>query len=128
REFADGMHVVGDENGSDGANMWSFFSDVEVILVREPILASGVRAALNRRSAAGEEHHDVFAVLRKTALVAGSEALPEADQQEQGTDPPGDAEHGEERTQFVRPEGGENLREDVDHHLHGVDRERDTGA
>jgi hypothetical protein len=24
----------------------------------------------------------------------------------------------------VRPEGGENLREDVDHHLHGVDNSR----
>ena len=57
--------------------------------------------------------------LRKAALVAGSEAFAEADQQEQGTDPPGDAEHGEERTQFVRPEGAENLRENVEHHLHG---------
>jgi hypothetical protein len=73
----------------------------------------------NGRSAAGEEHHDVFAVLRKVALVAGSEALAQADQQEQGTDSPGDAEHGEERTQLVRPEGAENLRENVEHHLHG---------
>src|SRR5258708_30160275 len=119
-EFADRVHLIGDENGSDGANVRSFFTDVEVILVGEPILAGGVRAALNGRSAAGEEHHDVFAVLRKAALIAGSEALAEADQQNQGTDSPGDAEHGEERTQFVRPEGAENLRQDFDHHLHRV--------
>src|SRR5258708_6127836 len=112
------MYFVGDEYRSDGLNVRRLFANVEVILVREPVLASGGRAALNGRSAAGKEHHDVFAVLRKAALVAGSETLAEADQQEQGTDTPGDAEHGEERTQLMRPEGAENLREDVDHHLH----------
>jgi hypothetical protein len=78
----------------------------------------------NGGSAAGEEQHDVFAVLQEVAFVAGPETFAEADQQEQGTDAPGDAEHGEERAQFVRPEGAENLRENVEHHLHGMDNSR----
>ena len=123
-EFADGVHVVGGENGGDGPNVGRLFADVEVVLIGEPVLAGGVHAARNSRSAAGEKKHDVFAVLRKTALVAGSEALAEADQQQQGADTPGDAEHGEERAEFVRPEGAENLRENVDHRLHGVDNSR----
>ena len=59
-------------------------------------------------------------ILRKVALVAGSEPFAQADQQKQRTDTPGDAEHGEKRTQLMRPEGAENLRENVDHHLHGI--------
>ncbi len=78
-KLADGMHVVGGEDGSDGSNVRRFFADVEVILVSEPVLASGVHAARNGRSAAGKEHHDILAVLRKAALVAGSEALAESD-------------------------------------------------
>ena len=119
-ELTDGMHVVSGENGSDGANVQRFLADIEVILVGEPVLAGGIHAAPNRRGAAREDHHDIFAILRKTALVTASEAFAQADQQQQGTDTPGDAEHGEERTQLVRPEGAENLRENVDHHLHGV--------
>src|ERR1035441_2057075 len=114
------MHVAGDEDGTDGANVRRFLADVEVILISEPVLAGGVHAARNGRSAAGEEHHDVFAEIREVALVAGAEALAEADQQEERADSPGNAEHGEERTQLVRPEGAENLRENVEHHLHGV--------
>jgi len=120
-ELADGMHVVGGENRSDSPNVRRFFADIEVILVSEPVLASGVHAARNRRSAAGVDPHDVLAVLREVALVTGSETLAEADQQEQRTDTPGDPEHGEERTQLVRPEGAENLREHIDHRLHGSD-------
>src|ERR1019366_2601802 len=119
-KLADGMHVAGDEDGTDGANVRRFLADVEVILISEPVLAGGVHAARNGRSAAGEEHHDVFAEIREVALVAGAEALAEADQQEERADSPGNAEHGEERTQLVRPEGAENLRENVEHHLHGV--------
>src|ERR1022692_4593856 len=114
------MHVAGDEDGTDGANVRRFLADVEVILISEPVLAGGVHAARNGRSAAGEEHHDVFAEIREVALVAGAKALAEADQQEERADSPGNAEHGEERTQLVRPEGAENLRENVEHHLHGV--------
>src|ERR1022692_2897965 len=121
------MHVAGDEDGTDGANVRRFLADVEVILISEPVLAGGVHAARNGRSAAGEEHHDVFAEIREVALVAGAEALAEADQQEERADTPGDAEHGEERTQLVRPEGAENLRENVEHHLHGRDNSRTQG-
>ena len=69
-------------------------------------------------SASGEEHHDVLAVFRQVALVPSAEALAQPDQQQQGTDTPGDAKHGEERTQFVRPEGSKNLCENIEHHLH----------
>src|SRR5664279_107172 len=114
------MHVAVIENGSDSPNVRRFLTDVEVVLVSEPLLAGGVHTALHDRSAAGEDHHDVFPNLREIALVASSEALAEANQEEQGTYTPGDAEHGEERPQFVRPEGAENLRENVNHHLHRV--------
>jgi len=98
RKLADGMHVAGDEDGTDGENVRRFLADVEVILIREPVLPSGIHAALNGRGAAGVEHHDVFAEIGEVAPVAGSEALAETDQQEQRADSPGDAEHGEERT------------------------------
>ena len=73
----------------------------------------------NRGSASRKKHHDVFAVLGKAALVSAAEAFAKADQQKQGTDSPGDAEHGKKRAQFVRPEGAKDLRENVEHHLHG---------
>jgi len=38
-----------------------------------------------------KDHHDVFAVLREVALVAGAKTFAEADQQQQRTDSPGDA-------------------------------------
>src|SRR5208282_2283921 len=118
-KLADRVHIVGGKNGSDGLDVRGFLADVEIILVREPVLACGVHTARYRRSAAREKHHDVFAVLRKVALVTGSEALPEPDQQEQRTDAPGDAEHGEKRAQFVRPQRGKNLRDNVELHPHG---------
>src|ERR1035441_4118067 len=114
------MQVAGDEDGTDGANVRRFLADVEVILVGEPVLAGGVHAARNGRSAAGEEHHDVFAEIREVALVAGAEALADADQQEERADSPGNPEPGEERGELVRPEGAENLRENVERYWHGV--------
>ncbi len=98
RELADRMHVVAGEDGSNGAYVRRFFTDVEVILVSKMVLAGGVHAPLNRRGAAREHHDDVFAIFRKVAPVARAEALAQPDQQQQGPDTPGDAEHGEERT------------------------------
>src|SRR5208283_211923 len=95
-ELADRVHVVGGKNGSDGLDVRRFLADVEVILVGEPVVACRVHAALEGRSATWVEHHDVFAVLGKIALVAASKALAQADQQQQRADSPGDAEHGEE--------------------------------
>ena len=40
---------------------------------------------------------------RKPALVTGSEAFAQSHQQKQRAHSPGDSEHGEKRTQLVRP-------------------------
>ena len=44
----------------------------------------------------GKMKHDVFAELGQFALVARAEAFAHADQQQQGSHAPGDAEHGQE--------------------------------
>src|ERR1700691_5100586 len=74
-ELADGVDIASGKDGRDGANVWRFFADIEIILVGEPVLAGGSYASLDGWSAAGKDHHDVFAILRKTALVTGSEAF-----------------------------------------------------
>ena len=50
----------------------------------------------HRGRAPGKDKHDVFAELGHLALVARAEAFAYSDQQQQRSDPPGDAEHGEE--------------------------------
>src|SRR5208337_631071 len=87
-KLADRVHVVGGKNGSDGLDVRRFLADVEVILIGEPVVACRVHAALEGRSATWVEHHDVFAVLGKIALVAASEAFAQADQQQQRADSP----------------------------------------
>ena len=46
-------------------------------------------------------------------MLAGTKALTEAYQHQQRADAPGDAEHGQERAQFVGRDGAEDLAEDV---------------
>src|SRR5258708_14900155 len=51
-EFADRVYFISDENGSDGANVRSFFTDVPIVLVREPRLAGeGCGRAYGQRPA-----------------------------------------------------------------------------
>ena len=52
------------------------------------------------------------------ALVSRTEAFAQTDQQQQRSDSPGNAEHGEERAQLVGPQGAEDLRQDVQDHPH----------
>ena len=47
-------------------------------------------------------------------LLAGAEALAQANQQQQRTHSPGDAEHGEKGAQLVRPQGAQHFREHVE--------------
>ncbi len=65
------------------------------------------------------EHDDVDAELGQAAPLAGTEALAQANQQQQRGHAPGDAEHGEERPQLVGGDGVEDLREDVEKGAHG---------
>lgn len=82
------------------------------------IVARGVHASLHSRSAAGKNHDDVLADFGEISLAAGAETFTEANEKQERTDSPGDSEHGEERTQFMRPEGAEDLRDYVDDELH----------
>src|SRR5215469_4780045 len=116
-EFADLVQVGARQHGGGVANVGSL-PDVEVVLMGEQVRTGGVHAALDHGRAAGEDEHDVAAELGQFALVAGAEAFAHADQEEQGSHAPGDAEHGEEGTKLVRPEVAEDLGKDVGHRPH----------
>jgi len=73
---------------------------------------------LHDRGTAGPDEHHVLAEAVELLAVAGAEAFPQADQQEQGTDSPGDSEHGQKRAQLVRPQGTKGLAEDVEDQAH----------
>ena len=83
------------------------------------VSAAGLRAAFDGGNAAGEGEHDVLAEILQLLGLAAAKALAQADQQEQRSDAPGDAEHGEKRAQFVGPEGGQRLAHDFEEHPHG---------
>src|SRR5258708_14657723 len=69
-KLAHGMYFVGDEYRSDGLNVRRLFANVEIILVREPILASGGRSALKGRTSVRGEDPCGFALLRGAAPCA----------------------------------------------------------
>ena len=101
--------VVAGYYGGSRADAGAFAKNVFVIFVSQIVLAQGGEAALHYGSATGPDEHYVLAQGIELLAIAGTESFAQADQQQQGTDAPGDAEHGEERAQFVRPEGAEGL-------------------
>jgi len=86
------------------------------------VSAAGLSAALDGGNTAGEGEHNVLAQVLQLPRLTAAEALTQADKQEQRSDAPGDAEHGEKRAQFVGPQGGQRLANDFDEHPHGWSR------
>jgi hypothetical protein len=116
-EFADLVQIVAGDDGAGIADE-AGVSDVAVILIGEQVGAGRIHVALDGGSAAREQEHDVFAELGQFALIAGAEALAYPNQEQQRSHAPGNAEHGEERAQLVRPQVADDLREDVEYGSH----------
>ena len=111
-ELTDRAHVVTSQDWRSIADIGGR-TNVEVVLIGQQVLAGGAHAALHDRSAAGEDEHDVLAEFFHLPLVAGAEPFAQADQQQQRSDSPCNAKHRQERTELMRPEGAEDLREDI---------------
>jgi hypothetical protein len=82
------------------------------------VSAAGLSAAFDGGDAPGEGEHDVLAEILQLLRLPAAEALAQADQQEQRSDAPGNAEHGKKRAQLVGPERGQRLANDFDEHPH----------
>jgi hypothetical protein len=92
----------------------TFPKDVFIVAVGQIVPAQRRETALHNGGAARPEKHDIFADGIELLAVSGVETFTQADQQEQGSDAPGDSEYSQERAQFVRPESAECLAEDVE--------------
>ena len=118
--IADGANVLAVEYRGKILERASLAADGEVILISEMVSAAGLSAAFDGGDAAGEGEHDVLAEILQLLRLPAAEALAQPDQQEQRSDAPGNAEHGEERAELVGPEGGQRLANDFDEHPHGL--------
>ncbi len=117
-EGADAADIAALDDGGGAEDVRRFGEDVgEVAIGEEVFLAGGVLSG-DLGGGAGEDEADVLADLGELALIAGAEAFAEADEQEQRAHAPGDAEHGEEGAQLVRPERAEGLSQKVAQNLH----------
>ena len=112
--IADGSNVLAIQHWRKIFKRARFAADGEVILISEAVSAAGLRVAFNRRDASGEGEHDVLAKVLQLPGLAAAEAFTQTHQQEQRSHAPGDAEHGEKRAQFMRPQGGQGLANDFD--------------
>ena len=81
-EFAHLVQVGARKQRAGVADVWSFLTDIYVVLVGKQIGTGGVHAALYRWRAPGKDKHDVLAELGQLALVAGAEAFAHAHQQQ----------------------------------------------
>src|SRR5580704_7208654 len=121
-KVADGSNIAAADDGHGGADAGALAKDVLVIAVGQVILLQGGKAALHLRGASRPDEHDVLAQGVELLAISRPETFSQTDQQEQGTDSPGNAEHGQERAQFMRPEGPESLPDDVEDDAHaGLD-------
>ena len=120
--IADRANVFAIEHGRNVLMRARLAANGEVILISEMVGAAGLRAAFDRRDASGEGKHDVLAEILQLLRLPAAEAFAQTDQQEQRSDAPGDAEHGEKRAQLMGPEGGQRLANDFDEHPHGCVR------
>src|SRR5581483_5177965 len=115
---ADRANVVASDQGRDIDGEARFILDGKVIVVSQVEPLHGVEASFDRRCAPAKKEDDVFAEGFELFAVAGAEAFADAHQQEERADAPGDAKHGEEGTQLVRPESAQGLPADVQQHAH----------
>ena len=118
--IADGANVLAVEHGGKILERARLAANGEVILISEMVGAAGLRAAFDGGNASGEGEHDVLAEVLQLLLLPAAEALAQADQQQQRSDSPGNAEHGEKRAQLVGPQRGQRLANDFDEHPHNV--------
>src|ERR1700686_2076918 len=81
-ELTDRAHIWTNQHGSSIAHMRRFLADVEKILICEQVIARGAHVALDNRSAAGKDEHDVLAILFHLALVARTKTFAKTDQQQ----------------------------------------------
>ena len=111
-EGADGVEVVAVEHGGDGAELGE---GAQIGLVAQGELIGAHAGVLIGDGGDGSvPHHDhIVAEGGEVAVLAGAEALAEADQDEERTDSPGNAEHGQEGAQLVGHHGAEDLTERV---------------
>ena len=115
---------------NDGASITHLRSVpyVLIILVREQIRPRRGHIPFHRRRPPGEQEHDVFAEFGQFALIARAKTFANPHQQEQRSHSPCDAEHGEERAQFMRPQIAENLSENVCNTPHNKNLENIFGS
>jgi hypothetical protein len=120
---ADLVEILPIEDGGDGAQFGQL-AHVRFILRGELIGTHG-GVLVGQRGDGGVEHHDdVVADAGQVAPLATAKAFAQTDQNEQRTDSPGNAEHGEEGAQLVGHHGPEDFTENVAKTLHKRTRTR----
>src|SRR5271169_131965 len=115
---ADGANVLAVEYRGKILERARLAANGEIILISEMVSAAGLRAAFDRGDTPGEAEHDVLAKILELPRLPAAKALAQANQQEQRSHAPGDAEHGKERPQLMGPERGQRLANDFDEHPH----------
>src|SRR5579863_3482204 len=94
--------------------------DVLVVFVSEIVLPHGVEVAVHGWCPAAPDEHDVLPQFIELLLIAGAKALTQPYQQQQGSDPPSDAKHSQERAQLMCPKSAEGLAEDFEENAHAL--------
>ena len=82
--------------------------------------ASGVSAARLQAGAAVKDDHDVFPQIARLFCLAFAQSFAGRDHQNDGDDAPGDAEHRQERAQFMGPQRSYHVEKEVAQRHSGV--------
>ena len=106
------MQIAARNDGHGIAHVTSQLN-VEIVLVGKQIGSRRSHVAFDRGGSPREKEHDVLAEFRQLPFVPRPEPLPHTNQQQKRADSPGNAEHGQERAQLVRPQIAKDLGEDV---------------
>src|ERR1700686_384333 len=117
-KIADRPDVAAGNGGSSSAHAGAFIQNVFVVAVGEIVLPQCGEAALHHGSPARPDKHHVLAQGIELFAIASAESFSQTNEQQQGTDAPGNAEHGQERAEFVRPQGPEGLTNNIDNKTH----------
>ncbi len=75
--------------------------------------ASGARSAGLQAGASVKNDQDVFAQVSGLIFLSLAQSFAGRHHQNDGNDSPGDAEHGQERAQFVRPKGTQHIADEI---------------
>ena len=108
------MHIVAVDDRRHPAYIRALGHHVAIILIGQVILLHAGKAAIEHGRAAPEDEHHVLTQRGQLLLVAAAKAFSHPNQEQQRPDAPRNAEHGEERTQLMRPQGAHGLPEDVE--------------